>query len=71
MIPPLSIGKGLLKKDPKEQSVAEAIAAQSGLIKDDTGHNPVTDYIMKKQTEANASPKAKHTHAHYTPKGRK
>lgn len=58
MIPPLSIGKGLIK-DPKQQAVANAIAAQNGLYKTSEGNNPAVDYIVKKQVEASNSKKAK------------
>lgn len=67
-LPPLSIGKGL--PDPKEKAVANSIASQNGMIKNPDGSNPVIDYIVKKQIEANKSSKAKHTHEHYTTKGK-
>lgn len=55
-IPNLAIGKSL---DKQKQSVADAIASQNGMIKTEEGNNPAIDYIVKKQTEANDSSKAK------------
>lgn len=59
------------KKAPEENAIAISVATQAGLVKDPDGTSPVTDYIIKKQIEANKSPQAKQTHPHYTPKGKK
>lgn len=56
MIPPLSVGRSL---DPKLQNVADSIARQQGLPLNAKGDSPVTDYIVKKQFEANRANKAK------------
>lgn len=57
-------------KDPKEKTVANAIAEQNAMPRNKGGNSPVIDYIVKKQADANKSPKAKGTHEHYTPKGK-
>lgn len=46
-------------KKQNESVVAESIAMQNAMPLDIHGHNPAIDYIVKKQAEANSSPKAR------------